>query len=256
MPSFVHPPLENDLSDEQRAQGRQPQIYHSKRVIKSVKEGKLVESANTLAYQDFFRRYDTQLDLRKAVSDRLSNSIDVRMVQANALTLRGSFLDDCLHLIEETSGEDYHVAETRWSLVKKRKEMMLPDLRYILFYEGASSAVSDRKYHQLLRGFISFMITYEDGHEVIYIYEIHLKPDWQGKGIGALLMSAIEDIGRRVGVEKSMLTVFRSNQNAIMFYNKLGYVEDEFSPGPRKLRNGTTKEPSYVILSKTLTVVG
>ena len=44
----------------------------------------------------------------------------------------------------------------------------------------------------------------------------------------------------------------RANQRAVDWYSRLGYVEDEFSPGPRKFRNGTAKEPSYFILSKGL----
>ena len=124
--------------------------------------------------------------------------------------------------------------------------MTLPDMRYIVL------TTLDDAEHVNVVGFISFMITYEDGHEVIYCYEIHLTRPWQGKGVGKLLMRVIEDVGQKVGVEKAMLTVFKSNQNALRMYETLGYVEDEYSPQPRVLRNGTIKEPSYVILSKPL----
>lgn len=65
-------------------------------------------------------------------------------------------------------------------------------------------------------------------------------------------MLTCEDIGRRVGLEKTMLTVFKSNTKAVRFYKRCGFEIDEYSPQPRKLRNGTVKEPDYLILSKML----
>ena len=64
-------------------------------------------------------------------------------------------------------------------------------------------------------------------------------------------MSLFEDTGRRIGLEKGMLTVFKANTAALAFYERLGYGVDEFSPEPRELRNGTVKEPDYLILSKS-----
>lgn len=96
------------------------------------------------------------------------------------------------------------------------------------------------------------MVTYEDGKDVVYCYEIHLSPMARGKGLGVLLMGQMEAIGQLIGVEKAMLTVFKSNLAARGFYMKGGYEVDENSPQPRMLRNGTVKEPEYEILSKRL----
>lgn len=74
----------------------------------------------------------------------------------------------------------------------------------------------------------------------------------QGKGLGRYLVGIMEQVGAKAGLEKAMLTVFVSNKGALGFYEKLGYTEDEYSPEPRKLRNGTVKMPDYVILSKAL----
>ena len=63
-------------------------------------------------------------------------------------------------------------------------------------------------------------------------------------------MELMEMIGFRVGVEKVMLTVFRPIERAVKAYGSWGYSVDEFSPEPRKLRDGTIKESTYVILSK------
>lgn len=53
-------------------------------------------------------------------------------------------------------------------------------------------------------------------------------------------------------IEKVMLTCFLSNENALKFYQKLGFVKDDVSPVPRKLRGGKIVDPDYVILSKVV----
>lgn len=197
---------------------------------------KLVEQVNALSGTEFFTKY------APSEGECTSRVAPCRTIKRIAADLPSDLLEQCLSLIESTSKEDYENSEIKWSASKKRKEMKLPDMKYIVLLDDESS----------VNGFISFMVTYEDGHEVVYIYEIHFKPEWQGKGVGGKLMSIVESIGRNVGLVKVMLTVFKANDRAVRWYTKLGYVEDEFSPGPRKLRNGTVKEPNYIVLSKTL----
>ncbi|MCJ1242028.1 hypothetical protein MMC14_010035 [Varicellaria rhodocarpa] len=152
-------------------------------------------------------------------------------------------LDACFTLIASTSASAYSSSSIGWSASKKRKEMRLPDLRYLLIKESATS---------LPEGFLSFMLTYEDGHEVIYCYEIHLSAHLQRCGLGKHMVAMMEDVGSKVAIEKAMLSVFVKNQAAMSFYDTMGYQIDEFSPEPRTLRNGRVKEPDYVILSKVL----
>ena len=158
-------------------------------------------------------------------------------------TISREDLDACFALIVSSSASAYSSSSMGWSPSKKRKEMRLPDLRYLFVKESVTSP---------LEGFLSFMLTYEDGHEVLYCYEIHLSTHLQGCGLGKHLMSMIEDFGNKFEVEKAMLTVFLENQAALNFYDTLKYRVDEFSPEPRKLRNGTLKKPDYIILSKGL----
>lgn len=132
--------------------------------------------------------------------------------------------------------------------------MKLPDMKYLIVRSPPSGtdAADEPDSPDTVLGFVSFMVTYEDGKEVIYCYEIHLSENARGKGLGKLLMGKMEEIGRRVGLEKAMLTVFKSNEMAREFYRRNGYVVDEYSPKPRRLRNGTVKEFGYEILSKSL----
>ena len=154
----------------------------------------------------------------------------------------------CFELIRVTSFQDYNASSTGWHPRKKLKEMRLPDLRYMLIRANDVDSVPSA----LPLGFASFMLTYEDGREVVYVYEIHLAAELRGSGMGKRLMHMIEQAGQRAGMEASMLTVFTSNERALAFYKRLGYKVDDYSPEARVFRNGTVKEPDYVILSKSL----
>lgn len=210
-------------------------------------------------------------------------------------------LSACFDLIALTSASAYRASAVGWSPSKKRREMRLGDLKYLLLTWGTTRTRSpatpaavevevergvevemevgkrsgepegggsmrardgdgDGESHpeeeeekEEIAGFCSFMLTHEDAHSVIYIYEIHLSPQARGQGLGKILMEVVEGVGRQVGVEKAMLTVFVENQAARRFYEeKLGYGLDKYSPRPRKLRSGGLKEVGYVILSKGL----
>ncbi|KAJ5824176.1 hypothetical protein N7447_006516 [Penicillium robsamsonii] len=257
----------------------------------------LVEQTNALIIGDFIEQYVTPLTetgepARNDATDQPHPSQDQaqqdlapapRVDVYSAATISAADLEACLDLIEQTSSEAYSASSAGWSRTKKRKEMKLPDMKYLILRgtpdepsdssgqiprEKQSDIVdnnapsspkesdepvssSDTSSRHVL-GFLSFMVTYEDGKEVIYCYEIHLSPAARGRGVGRLLMGQMEGIGRAVGLEKSMLTVFKSNKIARQFYERLGYGVDEYSPRPRMLRNGTIKDVDYLILSKRL----
>lgn len=97
-------------------------------------------------------------------------------------------------------------------------------------------------------GFLSFMVTYEDGWEVIYCYELHVAPKAQGQRIGEYLLLLLNATGYKIGLEKAMLTCFRSNHGALRFYKKIGYQVDKNSPLSIRLRTAVV-EPDYYIMS-------
>jgi RimJ/RimL family protein N-acetyltransferase len=53
-------------------------------------------------------------------------------------------------------------------------------------------------------------------------------------------------------IDKVMLTCFLNNKRGLDFYKKLGFVKDDISPEPRKLRFGKEFIPDYVIMSKKI----
>ncbi|CAG7991988.1 unnamed protein product [Penicillium nalgiovense] len=254
----------------------------------------LVEQTNALSIGDFIAQYVTPQagdPAKNDVIDQPHPSQDQQQQDTtptprvdvySAATISAADLEACLDLVEQTSSEAYIASSVGWSRTKKRKEMKLPDMKYLVLRDTpndscSSGQVPGEKQSDIVGnnapsslnendesvsssgtgspnvlGFLSFMVTYEDGKEVVYCYEIHLSPTARGRGVGKLLMGRMEGIGRAVGLEKSMLTVFKSNETARRFYERLGYEVDEYSPRPRKLRNGTIKDVDYLILSKKL----
>jgi ribosomal protein S18 acetylase RimI-like enzyme len=61
--------------------------------------------------------------------------------------------------------------------------------------------------------------------ESIYIYDIEVRPDARGRGIGQGAMEALEAWARSQGYPRIGLQVFGSNDAARRLYHRLGYVE-------------------------------
>ncbi|CAF9916395.1 MAG: hypothetical protein GOMPHAMPRED_000984 [Gomphillus americanus] len=158
-----------------------------------------------------------------------------------ASTINQEDFDACFDLIAYTSKLDYELSTTRWNPKAKKKEMKLANMRYLLVRDQIDPGVL---------GFASFMLTYEAGKEVVYLYEIHLADKLRNLGIGKQLINMVSQIGQNAGVEKIMLTVFVRNSHATEWYTRLGFTLDEFWPEARTLRSGPVKQTDYRILSR------
>lgn len=235
----------------------------SKAPRRVVKDDKRIETANSLDIGTYFTKFlsqQTLTSMESEITDKVGRKTDLMFLSARSLkTDHKDIFEACFKLIEDSSANDYKTSEMKWSSAKKKREMILPDMRYIVLSENTSTSVlpsesvPDGKGTLKTLGFISFMLTYEDNLEVLYVYEIHLDVELRSQGVGTVLMTLVESIGRKAGVEKCMLTVFKSNRKAVKWYQRCGYDIDAYSPGPRILRNGKVKESSYSILSKPLT---
>ena len=63
------------------------------------------------------------------------------------------------------------------------------------------------------------------GRRVLYIYEIAIEPEHQGRGYGRAAMRLVEDEAARRGIARIELNVFGGNDVARGLYRTLGYVE-------------------------------
>lgn len=62
-----------------------------------------------------------------------------------------------------------------------------------------------------------------------------LLPDYRGRGIGSLLMSAVLGHAEKIGLEKVALQVYTSNISAISLYKKFGFEQEGLLKKYRKL---------------------
>ncbi|XP_051193112.1 uncharacterized protein [Lolium perenne] len=145
----------------------------------------------------------------------------------------------------------------------KRREMVAPEARYILVRQFANDCNAKKSSEQdagvectdgactgdHLLGFVHYRFVVEEDVPVVYVYELQLESTAQGKGLGKFLMQLIELIARKSQMGAVMLTVQKSNTEAMAFYNKLRYVISSTSPSRVDLLIGIGK--SYEIFCKT-----
>ncbi|KIR57129.1 hypothetical protein I315_00292 [Cryptococcus gattii Ru294] len=151
--------------------------------------------------------------------------------------------------------------------ISKKEEMFDPTSRFVLALGGTPSGTSDKgppgkrqfdiQEHELL-GFCEFRFDVEETlsdrlAEVVYCYELQLKPSVQKQGMAKKLIGILEDIGRLRNMEKIMLTCLKNNDSALSFYRHQGFEADEIDP--TRISEEEPKydeEVDYVILSKPL----
>ena len=142
----------------------------------------------------------------------------------------------CFNLIKQHLSCFYETSiDYPWNEQEKKSDLKANWGRYLYVYQ-----------QETLAGFLYFRFDKEESLSgwiaVMYVYELLILPDFQKKGLGKELMIKAEWIAQHMKMEKMMLTVFRSNSNALEFYRVLGYSMDEISPLDR----------DYIILSKSL----
>lgn len=72
-------------------------------------------------------------------------------------------------------------------------------------------------------GFVWLEERDRDGKKSVYIYDIYIKPEFQGQGLGQKTMEAIEGIARERGAGRVQLHVFGHNERARNLYEKMDY---------------------------------
>jgi ribosomal protein S18 acetylase RimI-like enzyme len=63
------------------------------------------------------------------------------------------------------------------------------------------------------------------GAPLAFVFDIWVRPDARGRGLGRAAMLALEAEARRLGLDRIRLNVFGHNEVARTLYRSLGYVE-------------------------------
>ncbi len=132
---------------------------------------------------------------------------------------------DCLVLFEKNMGEMYKNSSWGLDMQSKEAELTNKKARYLFAIDN------DEK----LAGFVHFRFEYDDDEcpscAVLYIFEIQIESEYRRCGLGKQLMRICENIARGQSMTKVVLTVFKTNNQAMNFYTKkLAYEIDELSP--------------------------
>lgn len=145
----------------------------------------------------------------------------------------------------------YEKSDWGWNEKEKMDEWKHPKTKILIvtkcsdsskIYEGIKTRQLPDP-DEMIVGFMCFRFEVGAGkNEVaLYVYELHVDPGHQRQGLGENLMKFAKVMAVDYKMDKVMLTVFRSNAQALQFYKKLNFKPDKSSP--------TKDEADYTILS-------
>ncbi|XP_040575593.1 N-alpha-acetyltransferase 40 [Lepeophtheirus salmonis] len=142
-----------------------------------------------------------------------------------------------MDLMKRNMKSQYESTSWGWNTKSKEKEMFEQSAWYLIVRESVSN---------LPVAFSHFRFDIDFDYEVLYVYEIQVEEDYRGKSIGKFIMETLERLCIQSKMEKIILTVFKQNQGARMFFREvMEFKLDESSPAD------TSEEHfDYEILSK------
>lgn len=156
-------------------------------------------------------------------------------------------------LFEVLMRENYEKSSWGWNETEKLSEWKHSRTRIIIVTNSdiidSSTQVVSRVLPPEDEEIIGFMcLRFETGADknecALYVYELHVDTEHQRQGLGGELMRMAKALAAEFKMDKIMLTVFRSNQPALQFYNKLKFITDKSSP--------EKNESDYIILSSKI----
>lgn len=164
--------------------------------------------------------------------------------------LNEATLNKMMILFESLMREMYEKSSWGWNESEKLSEWKHSKTRVIIVTKNVADGISSTGLDGTLPAddeeMIGFMcFRFETGADksecALYVYELHVDTEHQRQGLGEDLMRVAKVLATEFKMDKTMLTVFRSNKPALQFYNKLNFHTDKSSPA--------SNEADYIILS-------
>jgi len=170
------------------------------------------------------------------------NGLDLTMCCKKVTNMTEEEVEVAFKLVQENMQTLYENSNWGWKESEKREEMLEENARYLFAVDGEKNIV----------GVSHFRFDLDEDDEVLYCYEIQLVDAVRGNGLGKFMMQVLELMALKAKMKKVLLTVFKANERAINFFNKMKYTVDETSP--RFIDPLHPEEYDYEILSKVLPV--
>ncbi|GAA5980057.1 hypothetical protein JCM10908_001515 [Rhodotorula pacifica] len=150
-------------------------------------------------------------------------------------------------LFEENMRSLYERSSEGYDPEEKRAELFHPEARFLLL-RSAQDPIKPPLGYCIFR-FDTEETEAEEGEDdlcdVAYCYELQIESAAQKQGVGRVLMDALERLARAYKMDKTMLTAFKNNTDAVAFYQRIGFATDEADPSQYGI-----EDVDYVILSK------
>ena len=183
------------------------------------------------------------------------SAVNIRFYNS-AKALPEKTLDACLDLFKANMSEMYEESSWGLDMKAKRNELTHPNARYIIATKNEGEKGNDNDNgngndsngNDEILAFAHFRFEGDDDdqptREVLYLYELQINVMAQRNGLGKRMMQILEIVGMQMQMRCVMLTVFKKNTKAFLFYEKLKYKVDEISPSK------FGEEADYEIMSK------
>ncbi|KAI9219294.1 acyl-CoA N-acyltransferase [Blastocladiella britannica] len=162
-------------------------------------------------------------------------------------TLPPLLFDACFALVEANMQDQYNAVDV-WDRDEKRAELLDPQMRFLVLVDHLESVC----------GALIFQFSTEEDADgdwenpIGYCYEIQVRSDCQGLGMGKFMVQWVADICHGAQMKQLLLTVFKINEQAIKFYLKQGFRIDGTSPSNFEDEDGNPLDVNYEILSLDL----
>ena len=182
-----------------------------------------------------------------------SNNVDGRWLEYQKGPLSSKLLEmKCLDLFERNMGELYKCSSWGLNMKQKKTEFQHPDSRFLILFSSNRRNILAFTHFRLELQPPTISSSSSDPIHVLYVYELQVDESVRRCGIGQQIMELLESIAFTQSnpiITKVVLTVFKSNTNAMKFYTtKMNYQIDITSPS----RTHPHKKNDYEILYKNV----